>query len=109
MAKYFTDKPDGIPGNDDCGTMSAWAIFSMMGLYPDCPGSPHYTLTMPVFDRVTLHLDRRHYPQGDLVIEACRPSPDQPFIKSMTLGGKRLNSYRVGHDELVKGRRLVIE
>lgn len=109
LAKYFTDKPDGIPGNDDCGTMSAWAIFSMMGLYPDCPGSPHYTLTMPVFDRVTLHLDKRHYPQGDLVIEARRPSPDHPFIKSMTLGGKRLNSYRVGHDELVKGRRLVIE
>ena len=109
LAKYFTDKPDGIPGNDDCGTMSAWAIFSMMGLYPDCPGSPHYTLTMPVFDRVTLHLDKRHYPQGDLVIEARRPSPDQPFIKSMTLGGRKLNSYRVGHDELVKGRRLVIE
>lgn len=109
LAKYFTDKPDGIPGNDDCGTMSAWAIFSMMGLYPDCPGSPHYTLTTPVFDRVTLHLDRRYYPQGDLVIEARRPSPDHPFIKSMTLGGKRLNSYRVGHDELVKGRRLVIE
>ena len=109
LAKYFTDKPDGIPGNDDCGTMSAWAIFSMMGLYPDCPGSPHYTLTMPVFDRVTLHLDRRYYPQGDLVIEARRPSPDQPFIKSMTLGGRKLNSYRVGHDELVKGRRLVIE
>ena len=109
LAKYFTDKPDGIPGNDDCGTMSAWAIFSMMGLYPDCPGSPHYTLTMPVFDRVTLHLDRRYYPQGDLVIEARRPSPDHPFIKSMTLGGRKLNSYRVGHDELVKGRRLVIE
>ena len=109
LAKYFTDKPDGIPGNDDCGTMSAWAIFSMMGLYPDCPGSPHYTLTTPVFDRVTLHLDKRHYPQGDLVIEARRPSPDQPFIKSMTLGGRKLNSYRVGHDELVKGRRLVIE
>ncbi|ERK38182.1 putative alpha-1,2-mannosidase [Segatella baroniae F0067] len=109
LAKYFTDKPDGIPGNDDCGTMSAWTIFSMMGLYPDCPGSPHYTLTMPTFDRVTLHLDKRHYPQGDLVIEARRPSPDQPFIKSMTLGGRKLNSYRVGHDELVKGRRLVIE
>lgn len=109
LAKYFTDKPDGIPGNDDCGTMSAWAIFSMMGLYPDCPGSPHYTLTTPTFDRVTLHLDKRYYPQGDLVIEARRSAPDRSIIKKMTLGGKRLNSYRVGHDELVKGRRLVIE
>ena len=109
LAKYFTDKPDGIPGNDDCGTMSAWAIFSMMGLYPDCPGSPHYTLTTPTFDRVTLHLDQRYYSQGDLVIEARRSAPDRSIIKKMTLGGKRLNSYRVGHDELVKGRRLVIE
>ena len=109
LAKYFTDKPDGIPGNDDCGTMSAWAIFSMMGLYPDCPGSPHYTLTTPTFDRVTLHLDKRYYPQGDLVIEARRSAPDRSIIKKMTLGGKPLKSYRVNHDELVKGRRLVIE
>lgn len=109
LAKYFTDKPDGIPGNDDCGTMSAWAIFSMMGLYPDCPGSPHYTLTTPTFDRVTLHLDKRYYPQGDLVIEARRSAPDRSIIKKMTLGGKPLKSYRVNHDALVKGRRLVIE
>ena len=109
LAKYFTDKPDGIPGNDDCGTMSAWAIFSMMGLYPDCPGSPHYMLTTPTFDRVTLHLDKRYYPQGDLVIEARRSAPDRSIIKKMTLGGKPLKSYRVNHDALVKGRRLVIE
>ena len=109
LAKYFTDKPDGIPGNDDCGTMSAWAIFSMMGLYPDCPGSPHYTLTTPTFDRVTLHLDKRYYPQGDLVIEARRSAPDRSIIKKMTLGGKPLKSYRVNHDELIKGKKLVIE
>ena len=47
LAKYFTPKPDGIPGNDDAGTMSAWAVFSMMGFYPDCPGVPEYTLTDP--------------------------------------------------------------
>ena len=109
LAKYFTDKPDGIPGNDDCGTMSAWAIFSMMGLYPDCPGSPHYTLTTPTFDRVTLHLDKRYYPQGDLVIEARRSAPDRSIIKKMTLGGKPLKSYRVNHDELIKGKKLIIE
>ncbi|MBO1363443.1 GH92 family glycosyl hydrolase [Prevotella sp. A2931] len=109
LAKYFTDKPDGIPGNDDCGTMSAWAIFSMMGLYPDCPGSPHYTLTTPTFDRITLHLDKRYYPQGDLVIETRRSAPDQVTIKKMTLGGKPLNSYRVNHNELMKGKKLIIE
>lgn len=106
LAKYFTAKPDGIPGNDDCGTMSAWAIFTMLGLYPDCPGSPYYSLTAPVFDRVTLHLDPRYYPKGDLVIEASHPSPSSHRIASMTLGGKRLSKYRISHDELINAGTL---
>ena len=57
LDKYYTTRPDGIPGNDDTGTMSAWAVFSMMGFYPDCPGDPSYTLTMPRFDRVEITLD----------------------------------------------------
>ena len=106
LQKYYKAQPDGIPGNDDCGTMSAWALFSMMGLYPDCPGSPYYTLTTPVFSKVTLHLDPRYYPDGDIVITTDRTSPSQLYIDSMTLGGKRLNGYRVSHKQLVEGRIL---
>ena len=106
LQKYYKAQPDGIPGNDDCGTMSAWALFSMMGLYPDCPGSPYYTLTTPVFSKVTLHLDPRYYPDGDIVITTDRTSPSQLYIGSMTLGGKRLNDYRVSHKQLVEGRIL---
>ena len=62
LGEYFTTQPDGIPGNDDTGTMSAWAVFSMMGLYPDCPGEPYYTLTAPTFDRVEIDT-----PRGELV------------------------------------------
>ena len=109
LEKYYTDRPDGIPGNDDCGTMSAWAIMSMMGLYPDCPGEPYYTLTTPAFSKVTLHLDRRYYPDGDIVIATDRTSPSQLYINSMTLGGKRLSSYRISHDQLVKGRELMMK
>ena len=106
LQKYYKAQPDGIPGNDDCGTMSAWALFSMMGLYPDCPGSPYYTLTTPVFSKVTLHLAPRYYPDGDIVITTDRTSPSQLYIDSMTLGGKRLNGYRVSHKQLVEGRIL---
>ena len=106
LQKYYKAQPDGIPGNDDCGTMSAWALFSMMGLYPDCPGSPYYTLTTPVFSKVTLHLDPRYYPDGDIVITTDRTSPSQLYIDSMTLGGKCLNGYRVSHKQLVEGRIL---
>ena len=83
--KYFSDKPNGIPGNDDCGTMSTWLIFSMMGLYPDCPGTPSYALTKPVFDKVTLHLDKRYYPKGDIIIDGTKP----------------LKKHRISHSELV--------
>ena len=108
IGKYYSDKPKGIPGNDDCGTMSTWLIFSMIGLYPDCPGSPYYALTTPVFDKVTLHLDKRYYPKGDLVIEAPHASEGSGYIKHMTLGNKPLNRYRISHDELVNGGHLTI-
>lgn len=109
LREHFDTTPGGIPGNDDAGTMSAWAVFSMMGFYPDCPGEPYYTLTSPVFDRVTIKLDERYYPGGSLTIEAERPSADAIYIGSMTLGGKKLNRYRVSHEELLRGGKLTFE
>lgn len=55
LKKYYTTRPDGIPGNDDTGVMSTWAVFSMIGMYPDCPGEPQYTLFPPVFDSVEIN------------------------------------------------------
>ena len=107
LDRYFTTAPDGIPGNDDTGTMSAWAVFSMMGLYPDCPGEPYYTLTSPVFDKVTVTLDPKYYPAGELVIETERSGAGDVYIGSMTLGGRPLKKYRISHGELVGGGRLV--
>ena len=109
LNKYYTDKPSGIPGNDDTGTMSAWAVFSMMGIYPDCPGSPYYTVTSPVFDKVTLHLDSRYYPDGDITITADRSTATGKYIKSVSLGGKKLNSFRISHKELIKNRSLLLK
>lgn len=108
LTKYYTARPDGIPGNDDTGTMSGWAIFSMAGFYPDCPGSPYYTVTSPVFDKITFHLDRKYYPSGDLVIKANRTKPGQIYIRDMKLGGKTLHSYRISHADLIRGGLLEI-
>lgn len=104
LSKHFTSKPDGIPGNDDTGTMSAWAVFSMMGLYPDCPGEPYYTLTSPVFDRVEVDLDGGK----TLTITADRETPDDIYISSMKLGGKPLKKYRIEHSDLINGGNLHI-
>ena len=101
LDQYFTAAPDGIPGNDDTGTMSAWAVFSMLGFYPDCPGEPFYTLTTPIFDRAEIDT-----PQGTLTIGR---RGDGPYIRRMTLGGKPLAKYRISHDELLRGRNLIFE
>lgn len=106
LEKYFTTAPDGIPGNDDTGTMSAWAVFSMMGFYPDCPGEPYYTLTTPAFDRVTVALDPERHVASELVIERRRTSADDCYIGGMTLGDRPLAKYRIAHDELLRGGRL---
>ena len=109
LKKYYTTRPDGIPGNEDTGTMSAWAIFSMIGLYPDNPGDPSYTLTTPVFDKVTLHLDPKFYPNGDITIETDRTSPSQQYIKSITICGKKLNGFRIAHRQLMEGKTLKMQ
>ena len=106
LAKYFKAAPDGIPGNDDTGTMSAWAIFSMLGFYPDCPGLPEYTLTAPTFDKVTIQLDTRYYPQKELVITTVRPTSDANYIKGIKVGGKAYKGFRISHDQWVNAGQV---
>ncbi|MDR0509492.1 MAG: GH92 family glycosyl hydrolase [Rikenellaceae bacterium] len=102
LEKHFTAAPDGIPGNDDAGAMSAWALFSMMGFYPDCPGKPEYTLTTPVFDRIEITLDPTYFPVGKLVIKAVRKNPDDNRIEGVSLGGRALKGRRITHERLVR-------
>lgn len=101
LEKYFTSQPDGIPGNDDTGTMSAWAIFSMMGFYPDCPGMPEYTLTAPTFDKVTIRLDPSYYKKKELIIKFSRSGGEDNRIREVKLGGEKYRAYRVSHEALV--------
>lgn len=111
LEKYFTTQPDGIPGNDDTGTMSAWAIFSMMGFYPDVPGVPEYTLTTPTFDKVTLHLNPEFYGTETLVIEklpdnkgVVKAKKDGDNVKIML--GNTPVGRRISHEDLVKAGSL---
>ena len=105
LAKYFTTQPNGIPGNDDAGTMSTWAIFSMMGFYPDCPGVPEYTLTTPTFDKITIKLDPKYYGKDQLIIETMNPDSGSDYIKTIKLGDKECG-YRINHNDLIKAGSL---
>ena len=99
----YRNTPDGIPGNDDTGTMSAWAVFSMMGIYPDCPGEPYYTITAPVFDKVEITL-----PDGKVTIERDRPAEDCHYIDEIKVNGKK-SGYRISHRELLDNAVIKIK
>ena len=102
--KNYTTEAWGLPGNDDTGTMSAWLVFSMMGIYPDCPGEPYYTITTPRFASVEIDTS-----EGIVSITVERSSPDAHYIESMTLGDKPLKRYRISHDELLKHKDLKLK
>jgi len=102
ISTYFKNTPDGLPGNDDTGTMSAWLIYSMMGIYPISPASPVYTLTAPVFDKITIQLDGSYYAQTQLVIE----KEGKGTIKYIQLGDKTHKGYHINHNDLIKGVNL---
>ena len=103
LDNHYKNAPDGIPGNDDTGTMSAWAVFSMMGFYPDCPGEPYYTLTTPVFDKVSITT-----PQGEITIECERPDSESHYIESISLNGKK-SGYRLTHKQLLDNANITMK
>ncbi len=103
---YFKNQSDGIPGNDDTGTMSAWLVFSMMGIYPISPGEPIYAITKPVFDKVTIDFDDKYYKNKQLVIE--KENNQGGYIDKIMLNGKVHKSYFVRHEDLVNGNQLKV-
>lgn len=104
--KHFKNTPDGLPGNDDTGTMSAWLIYSMMGIYPISPGEPFYTITAPMFDKVTIELDDTYYKGKELIIE--REGNANGQISQIELNGKNHKRYFIDHNDLVNGGTLKI-
>ncbi len=106
VQQHFTNKPDGIPGNDDTGTMSAWVVYAMMGIYPIAPGEPKYSITKPLFDKITIQLDSKYYKNNELIIE--KDTNADGYIKEVLLNGKKHRSYFINHDDLVNGNNLKI-
>jgi predicted alpha-1,2-mannosidase len=96
--------PGGLSGNDDAGQMSAWYVFGSMGFYPVCPGSNEYQLSSPVFDKVTLNLDKKYYPGGKFVLNA-RSEDNYKAFKAVELNGKQIEPM-ITHEDLQKGGSL---
>lgn len=106
--KYFHNKPGGIPGNDDTGTLSAWLIYGMMGIYPVCPGDMNYAITSPVFDKVTIALNPDYYGKDQLIIETENNSKENVYIKKIQLNGKTYKKYFISHSDLIDSGNMKI-
>ena len=100
---YFGNDHNGITGNDDCGTMSAWLVYSMMGLYPDCPAKNTYQLTSPVFDKITIKLHEKYYKGDNFVITAGKNADCKNFIDEVRINGEKSGKYFITNDQIVNG------
>jgi len=105
----FKTTPDGIPGNDDTGTISGWYVWSAMGIYPDIPGIPDYQITKPLFEEVTIKLDTDYYKGKNFIIKTQGNKSNGTIIKNMQLNNKQHDKYIINHDEITKGGELVIK
>lgn len=104
MREFYTNKPDGIIGNEDCGQMSAWYVMSALGFYQVAPGIPVYTLGRPMVDRALIHVKG-----GTFEILVKNNSPENKYIKEVTLNGKVLDTPFFSHTDMAKGGKLVFE
>ncbi|MCL3852892.1 GH92 family glycosyl hydrolase [Parabacteroides sp. GYB001] len=104
MREFYTNKPDGIIGNEDCGQMSAWYVMSALGFYQVAPGIPVYTLGRPMVDRALIHVKG-----GIFEIQVKNNSPENKYIKEVTLNGKVLDTPFFSHTDMAKGGKLVFE
>ncbi|PWJ42181.1 GH92 family glycosyl hydrolase [Sediminitomix flava] len=104
--EHFTNQPDGIAGNDDTGTMSAWTVFSMMGIYPDAPAVPRYALTTPAFDQITITLDQNHWKGEKITI---KKEGNSNLIDAIYVNGKKQKSFFINHSDLVDGAEIIFK
>lgn len=99
LNEQYSSKIDGLPGNDDLGTMGAWYVFACIGLYPEIPGVGGFTVNTPIFSSVKVHLKK-----GDMVIKGG--SEKNIYIKSMKLNGKPYDSIWIDWDQLNNGATI---
>ena len=104
LATLYHDNPDGLSGNEDCGQMSAWYVFSSLGFYPTNPANGAYVFGSPIFEKASISVGK-----GKIFeVEARGCSSKNIYIQSATLNGKPLSRSFITHKELAAGGKLVL-
>ena len=102
LKNMYAPAIDGISGNEDCGQMSSWYIFSSLGFYPVFPANGAYVFGSPLFDKASLSL-----PGGrTFTVEAVHNSPENIYIQRVELNGKKYDKAYILHEDLIKGGTL---
>ncbi len=99
LRKMYHPGPDGLGGNDDCGQMSAWYIFSSLGFYPMCPGSDQYELGSPAVDKATLQLENGK----TFVVDVKNQSDKNVYVQQVLLNGKPWKQLTISHSDIMNG------
>lgn len=105
LNNQYRNGPDGLSGNDDCGQMSAWYLFSSMGFYPVCPGSDQYMLGSPLVESVTIHLENGK----TFSVKTKNQGPQNIYVKKVTWQGFPWNERYITHAMIQSGGELVFE
>jgi len=105
MNRFYKNNIDGLCGNDDCGQMSAWYIFSAMGFYPVCPGSDQYVLGAPYLPELKVRLGNGK----TLEIKAPEVSDENRYVQKVSFNGQDISKLYLTHEELMQGGELVFE
>ncbi len=100
----YHNRPHGLTGDDDCGQMSAWYIFSALGFYPVTPGTDIYAIGTPLFPKATIHFGEKNFE-----ILARHVSKKNIYIQSVSLNGKVLSEPFLHHAEIINGGKLEFE
>ena len=102
MDEMYRPAPDGLCGNDDCGQMSAWYVFSALGLYPVTPGSNQYVLGSPAVKRAEIDLGNGR----TFAVVAENQAPGHVYVRDVLLDGSSLERNFITHEEIVRGGEL---
>lgn len=105
LTELYTNTPDGISGNEDCGQMSAWYVFSSLGFYPVTPASNEYIIGSPLFDKATINLENGN----TFTVSAENISEENKYIKKAYLNGQKYSFSYIKHSDIMNGGSLVFE
>lgn len=102
----YSDKVEGLVGNEDVGQMSAWYVLAASGIHPSCPGDTRMEITSPVFDKVEYRLDPKYHQGKTFTVVAKNNSPENVYIDHALLDGKPYNKCYIDYADIAKGSVL---